>query len=118
RKKCRCRSRAGGARPRACRHRSKRRSAREVTSRLPSLHIIAGMDSFRRRNPQAALTALEAAAASARGGFACLFSSSDEYETALISQRGAQGHYRASRWPTAMFIGCALAVAATVLLLN
>ena len=29
--------------------------------------------------------ALEAAAASARGGFACMFSSSDEYEMALIS---------------------------------
>jgi hypothetical protein len=27
---------------------------------------------------------LEAAAASARGGFACMFSTSDEYETALI----------------------------------
>ena len=37
---------------------------------------------------------------------------------ALISQRRAQGHYRASRWPTVMFIGCALAVALAVLLLN
>ena len=78
------------------------------------------MDLFRRQNPQAALMALEAAAMSARGGFACLFSSSDEYETALISERRAQGHYcrQASRWPTVMFVGCALLVAGTVILLN
>jgi hypothetical protein len=78
------------------------------------------MDSFRRQNPQAALMALEAAAISARGGFACLFSSSDEYETALISERRAQGHYgrQASRWPTVMFVGCALAVVAAVMLLD
>ena len=64
--------------------------------------------------------ALEAAAMSARGGFACLFSSSDEYETALISERRAQGRYgrQASRWPTVMFVGCALLVAGMVLLLN
>jgi hypothetical protein len=78
------------------------------------------MDSFRRQNPQAALMALEADAMSARGGFACLFSSSDEYETALISERRAQGRYgrQASRWPTVMFFGCALLVASMVLLLN
>ena len=78
------------------------------------------MDSLRRRNPQAALMALEADAMSARGGFACLFSSSDEYETALISERRAQGHYgrQSSRWPTVMFVGCALAMAATVLFFN
>ena len=78
------------------------------------------MDSFRRQNPQAALMALEAAAISARGGFACLFSSSDEYETALISERRTQGHYgrRTSWWPTVMFVGCALAVAGTVLLFS
>jgi hypothetical protein len=64
--------------------------------------------------------ALEAAATSARGGFACLFSSSDEYETALISERRAQGRYghRQSRWPAVMFVGCTLAVAGTVLFLN
>jgi hypothetical protein len=73
------------------------------------------------RNPSshAALMSLEAAAASARGGFACLFSSSDEYETALIMQRRAQGRYgRPSLWPTVMFVGCALIVAGTALLLN
>jgi hypothetical protein len=78
------------------------------------------MDSFRRQNPQAALMALEAAAASARGGFACMFSSSDEYETALISERRAQGRYdrQSRRWPAVMFLGCALMLAGTVLLLN
>ena len=79
-----------------------------------------GMDSLRRQNSQAALMALEAAAASARGGFACTFSSSDEYETALISERRAQGRYgrQSPRWPTVMFLGCALMVAGMVLLLN
>jgi hypothetical protein len=78
------------------------------------------MDSFRRQNPRAALIALEAAAASARGGFACMFSSSDEYETALISERRAQGRYgrQSRRWPAVMFLGCALMLAGTVLLLN
>jgi len=78
------------------------------------------MDSLRSQNPRAALTALEAAAASARGGFACMFSSSDEYETALISERRAQGRYSrpSRRWPTLMFVGCALMVVGTVLLLN
>jgi hypothetical protein len=61
---------------------------------------------------------LEAAAASARGGFACMFSTSDEYETALIMERRAQGRYATprSRWPLAMFAGCALMVAGIVLL--
>ena len=78
------------------------------------------MDSLRRQTPQAALIALEAAAASARGGFACMFSSSDEYETALILERRAQGRYgrQSRRWPTVMFLGFALMLAGTVLLLN
>jgi hypothetical protein len=76
------------------------------------------MESIRRQNPQAALMALEAHAASARGGFACLFSTADEYETALIAERRAQGRYTQSRsyWPMALFAGCALVLAATVLL--
>lgn len=76
------------------------------------------MDSIRRRNPQAALMSLEAAAAAARGGFACMFSTSEEYERALISERRAQGRYdqRRKRWPAILFIGCALMVAGTVLL--
>ena len=78
------------------------------------------MDSIRRPNPQAALMSLEAAAASTRGGFACMFSTSDEYETALIAERRAQGRYdqRRNRWPTLLFVGGTLMVAGTVLLFN
>ena len=61
---------------------------------------------------------LEAAEATARGGFACLFSTSEEFEMALISQRRAQGRYdqRRTRWPAIMFAGCAMMVVGTVLL--
>jgi hypothetical protein len=78
------------------------------------------MDSIRRSNPQAALMSLEAAAASARGGFACMFSSSEEFEMALITERRAQGRYdqRRMRWPAILFAGCAMIVAGAVLLLN
>ena len=78
------------------------------------------MNWIRSQNAHAALVSLEAAAASARGGFACMFSTSDEYETALITERRAQGRYATphSRWPLAMFVGCTLMVAGTVLLLN
>lgn len=76
------------------------------------------MESIGRQNPQATLMSLEAAAASARGGFACVFSTADEYERALITERRAQGRYTQSRsyWPLALFIGCALIVAGTALL--
>jgi hypothetical protein len=78
------------------------------------------MNTTRNQSARAALTSLEAAAASARGGFACLFSTSDEYETALISERRAQGRYdrSRSRLPAVMFAGCALIVAGTALFLN
>ena len=75
------------------------------------------MDSVRRRNPQAVLNSLEAAAASARGGFACMFSTAEEYEAALISERRASGRY-ASRWPLVMFAGCAMMIVGTVLLFS
>ena len=78
------------------------------------------MDTTRRPDAHAALISLEAAAASARSGFACMFSSSDEFETALITERRAQGRYAPprSRWPLVIFVGCALMVASCVLLLN
>jgi hypothetical protein len=78
------------------------------------------MNTTRSSNVRAALMSLEATAALARGGFACMFSTSDEYETALITERRAQGHYnqRRSRWPAVMFVGCTLVVAGAVLLLN
>jgi hypothetical protein len=77
------------------------------------------METTRSPDAHSALMSLEAKAVSARGGFACVFSTSDEYERALISERRAQGRYdrRRSRWP-AFFVGGALIVAGTVLLLN
>jgi hypothetical protein len=78
------------------------------------------MDTTPSNRSSAALISLEAAATSARAGFACMFSSSDEFETALITERRAQGRYAPprSRWPLLMFVGCALIAAGTVLLLN
>jgi hypothetical protein len=78
------------------------------------------MNTTRISNAHAALISLEATEASARAGFACMFSSSDEYETALITERRAQGRYASprSRWPLVIFVGCALMVAGTVLLLS
>ena len=75
------------------------------------------MESIRRQNPQAALMSLEAAASSARGGFACRFSTADEYEMAPIAERRAQGRYAQGRsyWPVALFIGCTLIVLGTAL---
>ena len=63
---------------------------------------------------------LEAAAVTARGGFACMFSTSEEFESALITQRRAQGRYdqRRTRWPAIMFVGCAMMVVGTVLLFS
>jgi len=63
---------------------------------------------------------LEAAATSARGGFACLFSTADEYESALISERRAQGRYTQGRsyWPVALFVGCTLIALGTAMLFS
>lgn len=70
------------------------------------------------RDSTPALMSLEAAAASARAGFGCMFSSSDEYETALITERRAQGRYgtQHSKLPVIAFIGCCVMVVGTVLL--
>jgi hypothetical protein len=78
------------------------------------------MNMNRSQNAHATLISLEAAAVSARGGFACVFSTSDEYLTALISQRRAHGRYGRpnSGWPIVMFVGCTLMLAGTVLFLN
>jgi len=63
------------------------------------------MDSIRSTNADTALRSLEAAAV-------------DEYETALIAERRAQGRYGRpnSPWPAMMFLGCTLMVVGTVLL--
>jgi hypothetical protein len=76
------------------------------------------MSRSRNRGARAALLSLEADAASARGGFACVFSTADEYETALILERRAQGRYGRSHnpWPLVAIIGCALLVAVATIL--
>jgi hypothetical protein len=68
------------------------------------------MEPARSNSSNPALIALETAAASARSGFGCMFSSSDEYETAVITERRAQGRYDRPRtnWPMIAFIGCCL----------
>ena len=78
------------------------------------------METSRSHNTYAVLMSLEAAAVSARAGFACMFSTSEEYERAVITERRAQGRYDQPRshWPLVMFAGCAVVVAGTVLLLN
>jgi hypothetical protein len=71
----------------------------------------------RNHAPKTLLLALEADAASARSGFACLFSTADEYEAALIMARRAQGRYhRRNPWPLVAFIGCALVIVGSALL--
>ena len=76
-----------------------------------------------RNSPDGVLMSLESAAATARSGFACMFSTSDEYEHALISERRAQGRYEpaspgSDRWPMLMLIGCAAAMVVMALLLD
>jgi len=82
--------------------------------------MIEAMTTRRNRGAQAALLSLEADAVSARGGFACVFSTADEYESALIAERRAQGRYgrAANPWPIAVFVACALAMMGTALLLQ
>ena len=80
--------------------------------------MIEAMNIRRNRGAKAALLSLEAEAISARGGFACMFSTADEYESAVIAERRAQGRYgRATNpWPIAMFVACALAMMGTAVL--
>jgi hypothetical protein len=76
------------------------------------------MSRARNRGAQAILMSLEADEVSARSGFACRFSTADEYETALISQRRAQGRYARSPgpWTLVTCLGCALLVTLAVVL--
>jgi hypothetical protein len=78
------------------------------------------MDPARSTSANAALISLETAATSARDGFACMFSSSEDYESALITERRAQGRYDRPRtnWPMIMFIGCCLMVVGFVILFS
>ena len=74
------------------------------------------MSRVRNRGAEAILVALEADEVSARSGFACLFSTADEYETALISHRRAQGRYGQSHWPMVTFCSSALLVTLAIVL--
>jgi hypothetical protein len=61
---------------------------------------------------------LDDAAQAARSGFACMFSSSDEYEAALIAERRAEGRYSSSNfWPLTLFVGCSLTAVGVALLM-
>ncbi|MES2600133.1 MAG: hypothetical protein V4602_04900 [Pseudomonadota bacterium] len=69
------------------------------------------MSTVSSHDSQSDLNALEASAASARAGFACMFSTSDEYENALITARRAEGRYgSAFDWQPVVLGGCALAL--------
>ncbi|KQW22878.1 hypothetical protein ASC80_05935 [Afipia sp. Root123D2] len=63
------------------------------------------------------VSSLEATAASARAGFACMFSTADEYESALITERRAQGRY-ATRidWQPLMLAGCVFILSGVLLI--
>jgi hypothetical protein len=78
------------------------------------------MNIRRNRGARAALLDLEADAASTRGGFGCMFSTSDEYENAVISERRAQGRYGRPQdpWPLVVFGGCTALMLAAALLLR
>lgn len=72
----------------------------------------------RSHNAHKDISALEAAATSARAGFACMFSTSDEYEDALITERRAQGRYRSGPdWSWLSLAGCALMLSGVLLVM-
>lgn len=61
-----------------------------------------------RHDSRSDLGALEAAVDAARAGFACMFSTSDEYERALIAARRAEGRYGSPfDWQPVLLAGCA-----------
>jgi hypothetical protein len=63
------------------------------------------------------LSALETAAATARAGFACMFSTSDEYESALIAARRAEGRYQAPfDWQPVALIGAVFILSGLLLM--
>jgi hypothetical protein len=72
----------------------------------------------RAHNPQSDISSLEATAASARAGFACMFSTADEYESALITERRAQGRYGSPRrdWQPLMLVGCVFILSGILLI--
>jgi hypothetical protein len=75
------------------------------------------MQPTRNNSRELTLGTLEEIAVSVRDDFACMFSTADEYQAALIDKRRAEGRYDPpSHWPMIAFWGCSLAVACLVLL--
>lgn len=71
----------------------------------------------RHHDSQSDLTALEAAATSARAGFACMFSTSDEYEDALIAARRAEGRYGSTfDWQPVLLAGSVVVLSVVLLM--
>jgi hypothetical protein len=75
------------------------------------------MPTTRSNTREPTLASLEEIAVSVRDDFACMFSTADEYQAALVDKRRAEGRYdRPGHWPIIAFWGCSLAVACMVLL--
>ena len=80
------------------------------------------MVATREDSPRTVLVMLDDAAHAARAGFACMFSSADEYEAALIAERRIQGHYTtystSKFWPVMLAVGCGLTIVGAALLMS
>ncbi len=88
-----------------------------VTIHLPFAPYRLGMSIARPHDSNTDLSALEATAATARAGFACMFSTSDEYESALIAARRAEGRYQAPfDWQPVALIGCVFILSGLLLM--
>lgn len=75
------------------------------------------MLSTRHEDHASDITALEAAAVSARSGFACMFSTSDEYEDALVTARRAEGRYGSPfDWRALLLAGCVFILSGALLM--
>ena len=75
------------------------------------------MTTARIQDSKTQISALEAAAATARAGFACMFSTSDEYESALIAARRAEGRYQAPfDWQPVALVGAVFILSGLVLM--
>jgi hypothetical protein len=75
------------------------------------------MSTVRIEDSKTQISALEAAAATARAGFACMFSTSDEYESALIAARRAEGRYQAPfDWQPVALVGAVFILSGLLLM--
>ena len=87
-----------------------------LTICLPYPPYDAVMITARSHDTNPDLIALEATVDSARAGFACMFSTSDEYERALIAVRRAEGRYGSPfDWQPVLLGGCAVVLLGVLL---